>query len=275
MEMSQGSQEVSSAGNTKKPRFRSRCWFFTYNIGDKDIGSGDVSQCLNMLDPRTYVFQLEEGANGNLHYQGCVQFKNQIEFNSLKQLNSEIHWEVCKCYKQAIRYCSKSESRIKGPWTKDITLPSELSLIPVNAYNNFQTDVINLIEAAPDDRAIHWFWEERGNTGKTSLCKILASRHGALIVSGKASDIKYAVSKWIDSGKELKIVVFHFVRSVENFVSYDAIESIKDGLFFNSKYECNMYVYNPPHVLVFANFPPDYSKLSADRWKDKNINLIN
>lgn len=263
---------VSAAGNTKSQRLRSRVWFFTYNIGTNPITCDDVSHCLDTLDARTYVFQLERGSDGdNLHYQGAVQFKNQVSFSTLKQHHGSIHWERCANYDKAKRYCTKEETRVSGPWSKGLNLPKPISLIPIDSYNAFQTHVIGLAGECVNDRTIYWFWERSGGVGKTALSKILAIRYGALVVSGKASDIKYAVSKYIDSGKELKVVVFHFVRSVENFVSYDAIESIKDGLFFNSKYECNMYVFNSPHIFCFANFEPDYDKLSEDRWVVKNI----
>lgn len=262
---------VSVAGNTRSQRLRSRVWFFTYNIGTETVSADEVSHCLDGLDAKTYVFQLEKGESGNLHYQGAVQFKNQVSFSTLKQHHGSIHWERCGNYDKAKRYCSKEESRVDGPWSKGLLIPKPISLISPNNYNNFQAHVIGLANGCVNDRSVYWFWERSGGVGKTALCKILAMRMGALVVSGKASDIKYAVSKYIDSGKELKIIVFHFVRSVEQFVSYDAIESIKDGLFFNSKYECGMYVFNSPHVFCFANFEPDYDKLSEDRWIVKNI----
>jgi hypothetical protein len=49
------------------------------------------------------------------------------------------------------------------------------------------------------------------------------------------------------------------------------MENVKDGLFFSTKYESGMVRYNPPHVIVFANVPPDVTKMSADRWVIKEI----
>ena len=49
-------------------------------------------------------------------------------------------------------------------------------------------------------------------------------------------------------------------------MSYIAIEGIKDGCFFSAKYEAGMCVYNPPHVMVFANKAPELTMLSSDRW---------
>jgi len=35
----------------------------------------------------------------------------------------------------------------------------------------------------------------------------------------------------------------------------------------NTKFETGLKVFNPPHIVVLANFPPREEKLSADRWK--------
>ena len=49
-------------------------------------------------------------------------------------------------------------------------------------------------------------------------------------------------------------------------MSYSAIESLKDGLLFSGKYEGGVKLFPPPHVVIFANFLPDMTKLSIDRW---------
>lgn len=51
------------------------------------------------------------------------------------------------------------------------------------------------------------------------------------------------------------------------YVSYSALEELKDGIFFSGKYESSMVMTNNLHIFVFANFEPDRSKLSKDRWE--------
>ncbi len=53
---------------------------------------------------------------------------------------------------------------------------------------------------------------------------------------------------------------------MEDYVSYQALEEIKDGIFFSGKYEGGMKIFNSPHVICFANFSPAEHKLSGDRW---------
>ena len=37
--------------------------------------------------------------------------------------------------------------------------------------------VVDILKTEPDERTIHWFWEPKGNVGKTTLCKWLVVKH--------------------------------------------------------------------------------------------------
>jgi hypothetical protein len=51
-----------------------------------------------------------------------------------------------------------------------------------------------------------------------------------------------------------------------DFIQYDLLEELKNGLFFKNKYESRMVELAPPHVVVLMNESPDPTKLSADRY---------
>lgn len=254
----------TGAGNT---RIRSRAWVFTLNNPEKyDFTVGTVQEGLDTFGAERYLFQLEEGEEGTPHFQGVVYFKNPLELKSLKPiLGRKVHWERCNHWPKAVEYCQKQASRVDGPWAKGVTLKKDVKLIEVPF--DWQQKVIDECQTEPDDRKINWIWCESGGTGKTQLAKLLVVKYGAILVGGKASDAKFAILRALKSGKEIKVVVFLFPRSSEEFVSYDAIESIKDGIFFSSKYESEAAVFNSPHIFVFCNFRPDYKKLSSDRWE--------
>lgn len=123
-----------------------------------------------------------------------------------------------------------------------------------------------------ETRKIYWFWEPEGCTGKTSLAKHICMNYNAIYLTGKANDIKSAISSHLEEKKnELDIAIFNFPRTIEDFVSYESLEAIKDGIFFNGKYESSMKMFNSPHVIVFANFKPNKESLSKDRWIIKEI----
>lgn len=67
-------------------------------------------------------------------------------------------------------------------------------------------------------------------------------------------------------------IMFDIPRANRGSISYASLESIKNGLICNTKYETGSKVFNPPHIIIFANFPPDKAdKLSKDRWKITNL----
>lgn len=262
-------------GNTKSRAKRYRSWFFTYN------NPCELAQMFDILDEsgvEKYIFQLEEGENETPHYQGVIWYKNPQGFNAMKNLCREIHWEPCKNLIQAIKYCCKIETRINGPWAKNIDIPLDIKLI---TPRDWQVDLENELLNDPDDRKIIWYSDPVGGSGKTSLAKYLAVKYKALVVSGKASDVKYAVNNLVSKGRPPRIIIYVCPRTYENFVSYDALESVKDGLFFSSKYESGMCMYPNPHVIVFANFVPNLASMTADRWdlrhlsSDPNADIIN
>lgn len=255
------SQTISHDGNTK--RHRARSWFFTYN--NPTISWSQLSQLLKVGDVIKMVGQLERGDSGTEHFQGVVQFKNQITFKTLRSIDQAIHWEKCKNLRAALEYCTKAESRIEGPWAMGWDIPEQIRTIERGNFRPWQRTIENRLQYCQSDRSIYWIWEDEGGVGKTAYAKSIAMR-GGLVLGGRGADIKYGVADFIRKHGKLGRAVFHFTRSVENYVSYQAIEEVKDGIFYNSKYESGMVVFNPPQLLCLANFPPEESKLSRDRW---------
>ena len=86
--------------------------------------------------------------------------------------------------------------------------------------------------------------------------------------------MKYEVMEYLKKNK-LKIVMIDLTRCIENYVSYQGIEEIKNGIFYNTKYESGMVLFDSPHIIIFANFPPEEGKLNADRWNIVNLDPKN
>lgn len=134
-------------------------------------------------------------------------------------------------------------------------------------FYQWQRELLQDLECDPDDRIIIWYVDKEGNSGKTWLSRYLLLERSDVIrfENGRSADVKFAY-------RGQRIVIFDYSRSVEGHLNYEVIESIKNGLIFNSKYESRSLVYAIPHVVVFANFEPDKDKLSADRWDIRFIN---
>ncbi len=216
---------------------------------------------------KKYIFQLESGEKKTEHLQGCLELTNNMTLSALKKKLPTAHLEPCRDWKSSIKYCQKADTRIDGPWTKEVQIERPLKLL--TEFRPWQQKVVDSIEKEADDRTINWYWESEGGAGKTALAKWICAKKNACVVSGKGNDCLYAIANW--QNKNDLVVIFDFSRMTEEFISYMAIEKIKDGIFFSGKYESLMIMFNSPHVLCFANFPPQVEKLSLDRWNIVHI----
>lgn len=244
---------------------RSRRWSFTLNNP-----SPEEINIIDTMDTKILVYQTEVGeTEGTTHIQGCVEFNNARAFSSLHRLIERAHWEKSRNWKALLEYCQKEETRADGPSMRRGLPEPVKDFFKLELACSWQHEVLEIVNSEPDQRTVYWFWERTGSTGKTTLARHLCINKNAICLSGKAADMKYAIMQM-----EIKpsVVIMDFVRSQEEYISYQGIEEIKNGMFFNSKYESGMCIYNPPHVIIFANFPPDESKLSADRWHIVDIN---
>lgn len=255
-------------GNTKLPP-RARCvpskyWCFTYFHNNVS----EMETLETLLKKFKYIFGIEVcPETKRSHLQGYVDFEKKVRPSETIKIK-EIHWEKCKGSKeQNIKYCSKD-----GKFRTNIKVPKPI-LDPMEGLTRkpWQIEIDNIIANDVNRRKIYWYWEEEGNQGKTSYTKHICMNHNALMVNGKAADIKHGFTDWIKAHGEIDIAIFHFVRSEEEYISYAAIENLQDGIFFSTKYESSMLIFNPPHMICFANFAPKLGKCSKDRWIVTNI----
>lgn len=124
----------------------------------------------------------------------------------------------------------------------------------------WQKDLMNYVEGEVDNRKVRWYVDSVGNTGKSWMADYLRCTKGAIkFENGKSSDIAYIY-------KQEKIVLFDLSRTQEQYFNYSIVENFKNGYLFSPKYESCVKNFEKPHVIVFSNFDPDRSKLSADRW---------
>lgn len=268
------------SGNTNtEPEKEVRSLFFTYNNPSKD----EKDELLKWLDGRanmSYIFQEETGKNGTPHLQGVFKSKSPIKWVTLKKLFKRVHWEKTKSWKDAIIYCSKEETRTGKIYkSKDIIIPRVKKPIkdPLEGKRlyPYQKKILKLIKEEPDDRTIHWFWDSNGNIGKSSLVKHIYIKHQdtTIITGGKGNDVRNQVNIHVNGDakkgippKELEIAILDISRTNEDYVSYEVIEQIKNGLLYSGKYEGGTCLFNSPHIICFANFEPKIENLSEDRW---------
>jgi len=126
----------------------------------------------------------------------------------------------------------------------------------------WQEELVRYLSAAPHAREIKWFYDQTGNTGKSYFALNYSPGTSYVVTGGKFGDVQYG---YLKSGTP-SIVFFDWPRDHEDRFPYGLVESFKNGYFLSTKYECEAVRFATPHVIVFSNFLPDQSKLSADRW---------
>lgn len=265
-------QENQEGGNNHPPSsFSCRKYIFTLNNYNEE----SKNQVLNFMKnfAKKWIVGEEVGAKGTPHLQGYVEFKSQKKWS--------VMIEQCEAFKKAwstgakgtlednFDYCSKEEKYYHGGFNPDKIKYK----VHIENFYKWELDIINLLDEKTDDRKIHWFWEPKGCAGKTTFQKYIYTHYDNVVVlSGKASDMKNGVITFIkENGETPDIVLINIPRSVQDYVSFEGIESIKDMFFFSGKYEGGMVCGAPPKVLIFGNAPPKGNEMSADRWVIKKI----
>ena len=263
--MSKITQNTQDEGNTN-PRLRKVC--FTLN----NYSEEEYTQILNSFNGMKYTIGKEVGEEGTPHLQGYVEFGRQLSFKQLKKINERAHWEKPRGNKeQNQKYCSK-----EGDFVDTFPIPREKRLLVKYddvVWKEWQQTVIDIISEEPDNRTIHWFYEEDGNVGKSFLCKYLYLKHDAIICSGKKDDVFNQVKNWMDLRpyEFPRVVLCDIPRSAAGFINYSVFEKLKDGLLYSGKYEGGVCALDNIHLICFANDEPTYYEVSEDRWNIMKI----
>jgi len=246
-------------------------WCFTFNNYEKQ----DVLELRMKLGQicKKYVFQEETGKEGTKHLQGSISLIKKMRLTEMKKINENIHWETTNNAKAADAYACKEDTRTGEIYTHEKTKLFKRTkskfddLKPLKCIND-------IVLQEPDNRTINWIWSNEGGVGKTSTAAYLQRNHeGVCVANGKGADIKMSVINHLEEN-ELDVLIITVPRTAEGYVSYSAIEEIKDGLIFSGKYEGGFANIEHPHVIVMANFMPDVSALSADRWNIVEVKKI-
>lgn len=182
---------------------------------------------------------------------------------------------ICRAYLYSLKYkkflptgypyCALTPAQKKEfkEFLEQFYLEQELDNLTINIEKNdlyqWQKDVIQKLDAQ-NDRKILWLHDEEGGRGKTHLAKFLATKRDAMIChNASTKDVALAYQKQ-------ELVIFDYTRTEET-INYSAIEHLKNGIIFSSKYQSAMKFFNPPKILCLSNNLPDLKGLSKDRWE--------
>ena len=263
-----------------------RAWLLTWNNHTEEDWAWLKEYCEDRMEKKTmldYRFQEEIGKKcGTPHIQGALYYKSARTLEAVRKDLPKCHVEGA-IWNKIKNYCRKKDTAtgLAEEATRKKTKPlMRATEDPLEGHELYpwQQEVIELIKTKPDSRKLYWFWEPNGNSGKTSLAKhlVMKGNGDTIYVTGKTADIKYGITNLLldEDNPSIRVVLLDFTRSQESYISWQGIEEVKNGIFFNTKYECSMVTYDSPHIICFANYEPsedDKKKLSEDRWVIKRI----
>lgn len=276
-------RDPDSPPPAKKGRVeKARAWIGTINLADEELKDETLAYVNQVVKQESngkvsaYVYQLERGEEGTLHVQFYVRWENAKSFEQAKDaMGSRCHIEVCHKSKAAQDYCSKMDTRVGPCYTNLDRIEKKLMPNPLSGKEMYrwENDLVAELGGDADERKVIWYVDPIGGAGKTTFLKYLYFRYGQelLIAGGKRSDICYMALQAVKSCTP-RICVANLTRAEKEYVSYSGLESLKDGVIVSTKYESKTIVLTRcVHVVVFANYEPDVSKLSADRWSIRRL----
>lgn len=177
----------------------------------------------------------------------------------IKTLDGDVNRKVKRVAEeypvQYIKYCKGIENIIRITHTPTVN-------VTVDTLRDWQQALYDLLSLPPNDRNIIWIYDYVGNAGKSLFIRYYMYKHigDCIQLSGRVTDMQYTYN-----GE--RVVFFDISRTQAEHMDhlYDFAEQLKNGIFHSSKYQGQMKVFNPPHVVFFANSKPEIQKWSQDR----------
>lgn len=260
------------------------CNHFSITLTDEDIKTEDFKSWLE--DYATdYYFQVERGkVEEKRHFQALVYIKKKTRATAVARhlracAEGKIQLDVSPVgdgrVKAMKRYTTKCDTRIEGPFSnKPIYMGADLVCVEATP-TPMQKQVLDILATKPDDRTINYFWDEKGNIGKSKLCKYLAFYKKAKVI--KVTTAERLASAICKAGAFGAYAV-DIPRTVDTEKSitgvFEVLEGLKNGHVIDNMYGSDNELFmDSPHVFVFANYPPDKSRMSQDRWNVINLNI--
>lgn len=235
------------------------------------------------------------------HLQGYIQFLQPFRRKAVVDLlGGRAHVEpAVSRHNTCVEYCTKPRSRISGPYYYGVPVqersnkrtaieqfrqsPERLMMEDPNRFRRISSYLTNLefmnnpiadipkkdwmlqldsyLSKPPDRRTIYWVYGPKGSDGKTYYATSLLKKGWFYTKGGSKDNVIYQYVSNVD-----RSVVVDIPRESFEYIQYNLLEMFKDRLLISNKYEpISSYSDKPVHLVVMANFLPDFSKISVDR----------
>lgn len=233
---------------------------------------------------KKWTVQKEQGDSGYVHYQGRGSLFKKRRFEETKKLCSQIGWDDVhlspssnNSQKGVCFYTQKEDTRVAGPWTDDdeedeVYIPRQYRGI-ADRLQPWQQRVWDSADVF-DTRSINLIYDPLGGNGKSTIASVM-DLHKRGIDLPPMNDAEKLIQSVADilmarRQREPKVVFIDLPRAMDKRRLgglYTAIEQIKKGKVYDTRYQYKEWWFDSPQIWVFSNIEPDLSMLSADRWK--------
>lgn len=226
---------------------------------------------IEMFDIHKWIIGMERGKRGYEHYQFRLQCREEGDFDRLKNFLPEAHilkasdtWEYEA--KEGLYYASYDSSG------------SRRARFGHRRRN--QRELLNYCKKQ-GDRQITVLYDKNGRWGKSWLVRHALERgEGYYIpptvstVQGLIQFLASSIKADRDNGRPPRRLIFIDIPRSWKWSQdlYTALEVIKDGFAYDTRYHAQFYDCWGATVIVMTNVKPDKKKLSADRLEILEIN---
>ncbi|QDM14413.1 replication-associated protein [Porprismacovirus porci19] len=218
---------------------------------------------IEMNDCKKWVIGKETGKNGYEHWQIRLETSNPDFFEWVKDHIPNAHVEKAEKGVDECGYETK-----EGQFVRSSDRTENL----IQRYGEFRPNQKRALQAlqATNDRQVVVWYDETGNVGKSWFTGALWERGLAYVTPPTIDTVKgliqWVASCYIDGGWR-PYVIIDIPRSWKwSEQLYSAIESIKDGLIYDTRYHSRMINIRGVKILCMTNTMPKLDKLSKDRW---------
>lgn len=219
---------------------------------------------IDKYDCKKWIIAKERGKNGYEHWQIRVESSSGEFFEHVHAELPEAHIEKAERGVDECRYETKEGQ---------FTCYSDRVPVLKQRFGEMRPNQKRAIQAlqATNDREVLVWYDEGGNVGKSWLTGALWERNLAYYVPPTIDTVKGMV-QWVAScyndGGYRPYLIIDIPRSWKwSEQLYVAIESIKDGLVYDTRYHSRLINIRGVKVLVLTNTQPKLDKLSQDRWR--------
>jgi len=238
---------------------------FTIWNKEEEIDYSEIKNKLNEI-AKKWCFQLEDAGSGR-HYQGRMSLKIKKRIGEFSFFGAHLSL-TSTANKNNDFYVSKEETRVAGAWRDDdVYVPRQVrEVVALYKWQQEIADGINIW----DTRTINILYDDSGNIGKSTLVAYLCCKHsnevrvlpalpsmkellGAVLCMPTARMYLCDMPKGLDKQHQNEF--------------FSAIESIKNGHVWDTRYSYKEKWFDCPNIWVFTNSIPDRTLLSRDRWK--------